>query len=248
MTYTVKHLSALAGVSPRTLHYYDEIGLLKPASYGENGYRYYDETALLRLQQILFFKELEFPLEDIRDILNRPEFDMLHALQAHKTALQEKAARLKRLIDTVDTTILHLKGKTDMNDQQYFEGFSEEKQKQYAEEIRQRYGNRAFEGVTDWNSYTPQQKAAIKAESEAIYRDLAANMDKDPASPEVQQIIARWHQHLRYFYEPTIERLLGLPDLYIEHPDFQATFNRIRPGIPEYMKKAVTVYCQGLKK
>lgn len=247
MSFTVKQISVLAGVSARTLHYYDEIGLLKPASYGENGYRYYGEPDVLRLQQILFFKELDFNLEEIKTIIDSPEFDVLHALQAHKAALQRRLTRINHLINTVDQTILYLKGKQAMSEKQLFEGFSEEKQKQYEQEIRQRYGERAFDGVTDWNSYSPEQKKKIQAEGQAVYRDLVAQMDKGPASPEVQQIIARWHQHLRYFYEPSVERLLGLADLYNDHPDFIANFQKIHPDLPEFLRQAIRVYCKNLK-
>ena len=242
--YTVKELSTLAGISPRTLHYYDQIGILAPTSRDENGYRYYGSDAVLKLQQIRFFKELDFSLEEIRTIIRAPDFNVLQALQVHKSALQQKVKRLESLIQTIDRTILHLKGHLDMQQNELFEGFDEEKQKQYVEEIRQRYGERAFENSIDWNSYTPEQKANIKAEGEAIYRDLAANMNKGYNSPEVQAIITRWHQHLRYFYEPTIERLLGLAELYTEHPDFIATFQKIHPDLPEFLKQAILYYCR----
>ena len=114
MRYTVKQLSDAAGVSPRTLHFYDQIGLLKPDAYGENGYRYYGEAALLRLQQILFFKELDFSLVDIKTTIDRPGFDTLQALRTHRETLQERLVRLSRLIQTVDRTILHIKGELKM--------------------------------------------------------------------------------------------------------------------------------------
>jgi MerR family transcriptional regulator, thiopeptide resistance regulator len=243
MAYTVKQLSKLAGVSIRTLHYYDEIGLLKPSAYGDNGYRYYGDEAVPRLQQILFFKELDFPLVEIRSILSSPDFDLLPALEKHRVSLQRRVARLERLIITIDKTTQHMKGKQEMKQEEYFEGFSEEKQQQYEQEIRQRYGEQALEGVTDWNSYTPDQKARIRAESEKIYRDLVANMDKGYASPEVQAIIARWHQHLRYFYEPSVERLRGLGQMYTEHPDFVATFTRMHPDLPNFLQQAIEYYC-----
>ena len=254
--YTVKQLSDLAGISPRTLHYYDEIGLLKPASHGDNGYRYYGEEALPRLQQILFFKELDFSLDEIRAILAgwempgqpasiaQPGFDVIHALQVHRQALLERVERLNRLIQTIDKTTLHLKGQQTMQKKEYFEGFSEEKQKQYEEDIRRRYGEKAFEGVTDWNSYSPEQKARIIAESQAIYDDLVKVMGKGYSSPEVQQIIARWHQHLRYFYEPSTERLRGLGQLYTEDPEFVAKFRSIHPELPEFLNQAIQYYCK----
>jgi DNA-binding transcriptional MerR regulator len=205
--YTVNQLAKLAGVSPRTLRYYDKIGMLKPSSYGENGYRFYAADALPQLQQILFFRELDFSLEDIREIVSRPDFDRLQALETHRMALSERKRQIDVLIHTIDQTILHLRGKLEMSEKQYFEGFSEEKQKEYEKQIRARYGEHAMDGVRDWNSYTPAQKASIQAESEAIYHDLVANMAQGEASPAVQACIARWHQHLRYFYEPSVERL-----------------------------------------
>jgi DNA-binding transcriptional MerR regulator len=265
MSYTVKQLADLAGVSPRTLHYYDQIGLLQPEKVARNGYRFYDDPAILRLQQILFFKELGFSLEEIRQIMDRPDFNLRRALEQHKTGLLERLERLKRLIATVDQTILNLEGAYPMKKRQYFEAFSEEKQQQYEEEIRQRYGEKAFEGVTDWNSYSAGQKADIQAEAEAIYSDLAKILEEAEekgatqfesashldayqleAIEAAQPVIARWHQHLRYFYEPTVERLRGLGQLYCEHPDFRATFTQIHPALPEFMKLAIETYCEQL--
>jgi MerR family transcriptional regulator, thiopeptide resistance regulator len=248
MVYTIKQLSNLAGVSTRTLRYYDAIGLLKPAAYGGNGYRQYDEAAVLRLQQILFYRELDFSLDDIQDILDRPEFDVLEALQAHKSALQQQIERLHRLIHTVDLTVLNLQGQLPMNEPQLFEGFSEEKQAQYEQEVRERWGD---DPVTEpsfkqWAGYTAAQKKQIMAEGGALYRDLAAAMDQGYASPAVQALIARWHQHLRYFYEPTIDRLRGLGQMYVEHPDFRATFEKLHPDLPEFFRQAITHYCDRL--
>src|SRR5688572_8100776 len=103
--YTVKQLSDLTEVSVRTLHYYDEIGLLHPTKVGANSYRYYDDEALLRLQQILFYREMGLELMQIKEILNSPTFDLLAALRSHRTVLQEKINRLHDLVGTVDTTI-----------------------------------------------------------------------------------------------------------------------------------------------
>ena len=125
MTYTVKKLAQLSGVSIRTLHYYDEIGLLKPTYHGANGYRYYEESELLRLQQILFFRELGFDLKQIEKVLNRGDFDKLKALSSHRQVLEKDLERTRRLIKTIDKTIEHLKGKTKMKDKDIFDGFIE---------------------------------------------------------------------------------------------------------------------------
>ena len=127
-TYTVKQLSSLAGVSVRTLHYSDEIGLLKPSAVGRNSYRYYDDDALFRLQQILFFRELDLDLMQIKAILDDKHFDRVTALQTHRRQLTEKIDRLQALIATVDNTILHLVGEVTMSKKRIFQGFDKEQE------------------------------------------------------------------------------------------------------------------------
>jgi len=249
MMYTVKQVSDLAGVSVRTLHYYDEIALLKPSSVGDNGYRYYDEQAVIRLQQILFFRELDVSLNAIKTILDQPTFDVVDALHTHRQALQDKVKRLNHLIQTVDSTILHLTGEITVSDDQLFAGFTPEEEARYAQEAREQYGAEEVDASYRlWNSYSQQKKDAILAEGGAIYTDLAAAIDQDAASPAVQQIIARWHQHMRHFYEPSIERLRGLGQLYVEHPDFAKNFRALHPDLPEFMRAAITHYCDRLEK
>src|SRR6202166_2660966 len=116
MAYPVKKLSELSGVTIRTLHFYEEIGLLKPAYHGSNGYRYYEEKELLQLQQILFFKELGFSLKQIQKVLGQGDFDKLSALYAHKKSLSQEREKIEQLLKTIDKTIKHLKGKKKMKD------------------------------------------------------------------------------------------------------------------------------------
>jgi DNA-binding transcriptional MerR regulator len=248
--YTVKQLSDLAEVSVRTLHYYDEIALLKPTRVGENGYRYYADDAVYRLQQILFFRELDLSLEEIRTIMEQPGFDLVAALQAHRAGIEAKIRRLEKLITTIDGTIMHLTGEVDMSRKKLFAGFTEEEEKRYAEEARQTWGREAVDAsYRKWNSYTAKQKEQIGIEGMAIYTDLAALIDeqKAPASPEVQAVIARWHQHMRYFYEPTMEGLRGLGDRYVSHPDFARNFREVHPNLPEFMQEAIRHYCDHLE-
>ena len=124
MAYTVKQVAALSGVSVRTLHFYDETGLLKPAHQGANGYRYYEEPQLLRLQQILFYRELGFELKQIKKVLNRPEFENVGALQAHREVLEENISRTRVLLDTIDNTLNHMKGDKEMRSEEMFKGFT----------------------------------------------------------------------------------------------------------------------------
>jgi DNA-binding transcriptional MerR regulator len=246
--YTVKELSDLAGVTVRTLHYYDEIALLKPPTVNDNGYRFYDEAALLRLQQILFYRELGVGLLQIKDILDSPSFDLVTALQSHRDELAQRIERLQHLMNTVDSTIMHLVGEVNVSDDQFFAGF-EEKQKQYEQQAAELWGEASVKASTKlWNSYSPQQKKTIFAEGGQIYTDLVALMRSGGSadSPETVAIMARWHQHLRYFYEPTPEILRGLGQMYNEHPDFIATFRQFHPDLPSYLEQAVIHYCDTL--
>jgi len=124
MAYTVKQVAAMSGVSVRTLHFYDETGLLKPAYHGANGYRFYEEPQLLTLQQILFYRELGFELKEIKRILGRADFEKVAALQSHRKVLQKNLARTRTLIETIDKTIEHLKGTKKMKSEEMFVGFS----------------------------------------------------------------------------------------------------------------------------
>src|SRR6266542_1744768 len=124
MAYTVKQVAAMSGVSVRTLHFYDETGLLKPAYYGTNGYRFYEEPQLLALQQILFYRELGFELKQIKRILGRADFEKVAALQSHREVLQKNLTRTRTLIETIDKTLEHLKGTRKMDSEEMFVGFS----------------------------------------------------------------------------------------------------------------------------
>lgn len=244
-TYTVKQLSKLAGVSIRTLHYYDEIGLLKPDAYGENGYRYYGEEALLRLQQILFFRELDFSLAEIQSILDRPDFDLLQALQVHRKTLRGRIERLEHLVHTVDKTIHHLKGEIEMSNNEYYEGFSEEKQKEYEQYVRQRWGSESYESsARRWNALSAAEKKAYGARGDALIRALVASLEKGYQDPEVQALIGQYRAHLNFFYDVTLEIFEGLGHGYNQHPDFIAFYDAYKPGLAAFMEQAITYYCQ----
>lgn len=248
--YTVKQLSDLAGVSVRTLHYYDEIELLKPTSVGANGYRYYEDDDLLRLQQILFYREIGLELMQIKEILDSPDFDLVSALRSHRHVLQEKIERLQKLVTTVDSTIMHVAGEVKMTKRRLFEAFSDEKQKEYEREARLQWDPKIVnDSVKRWGSYTPAQKQAIGEEGNAVYNDLvdAIEAGKAPTSEEVQAILRRWHNHLRYFYEPNLDILRGLGELYNSHPDFIANFKKIHPNLSEYMREGINQYVDDLE-
>jgi len=246
--YTVKQLSTLAGVTPRTLHHYDQIDLLKPESVGENGYRYYGEKSLLQLQQILFYRELGFSLESIREMLGRPEFQVLDALEEHRESLRGRVRRLERLIQTVDKTIQHLKGEDFMSAKGLFEGFSEEQQEEYAKQAEQMYDPETVrESNRKWKSYSAEKKQAILDEGKQVYLDMIAAMPEGADSPEVQAIVERWQKHMDYFWTPSLDQLVGLATMYGQSPDFKANFDQMHPDLADFMREAVELYVKRLK-
>jgi DNA-binding transcriptional MerR regulator len=241
--FTVKQLSKLAGVTPRTLHHYDNIGLLKPSRIGANGYRYYGEEALLKLQQILFYRELDFPLDDIKKIIGRRDFDVLGALYSHRDSLQKQSSRLNRLLATVDNTIQHIKGEKLMSNNQLFEAFSDEQQAEYENEVMQKYDPATVKAsVKKWRSYTDAEKQRIGSEGNAIYMDFVNVISKGAESPVAQACVERWRQHIEYFWIPKDEQLLGLAKGYNDDSRFKANFDKIHPRLAEFILEAVIVY------
>lgn len=250
MAYTVKKVADMARVSVRTLHHYDKIGLLRPAAVGRNGYRLYDDADLERLQLVLFFRELEFSLEEIGRILANPNFDKAEALRTHRKLLLAKRARLDRIIAAVERTLAAEARGEKMTEENMFEGFDDEKIKEYTEEARQRWGGtEAFEeSVRRTNRYGKADWAAIGAESGAINQAMVALMGRDPADPEVQATIGRWFKLIdERFYTVTPEIFRGLGDGYVQDPRFTAYYDQYKPGLAEFMRAAMHVYADAME-
>lgn len=242
MVYTVKQLARLTGVSVRTLHHYDEIGLFAPTVVGANGYRYYDEPSVLRLQSILFYRELDFPLAAIKALVNRPDFDVLAALREQRAALEARQGRLHRLIATIDATIVHLKENT-MSTRQLFADLSPAEERRLGDEAARRWDPKIVRASQKkYAAYSAAQKQRIKDEGNAVYRDLAAALAEGPAADITQAGIARWHRHMEYFWSPNDEQLLGLADLYNDDPRFRQNFDGFDPHLAPFMREAVKVY------
>ncbi len=241
--YTVKQLSSLAGISPRTLHYYDEIGLLKPESVGANGYRYYGDDSLLLLQQILFYRELDLPLERIKQIVGRKDFDARAALEDHRAALTKRRERLDRLIHTVDDTLQHLKGQKTMSQKQLFAAFTDEEQEKYAREAEQMYDPQTVrDSNKKWKAYSAEQKQKILDEGNAVYLEIVSAIPKGAGSAEAQAGVERWRKHMDYFWTPSLDQLAGLADLYNDDPRFKANFDKIDARLAAFMREAVKIY------
>ena len=246
MTYTINEIAKMAGVSTRTLRYYDQIKLLEPAGIAKNGYRYYDRGNLLTLQQILFFRELEIPLKEIQRIMSQPNFNLAEALAHHREALRQRQNRTERLIHTIDQTLcaINRKEKNTMTDKDYFAGFDHS---EYEEEARQRWGKTSMyiESQKKWNSYSAEQKEAIKAESRRLtVRMVGKNANTTPDDPDVQAAIGEYLAYLnRYFYTCDADYLRGLADMWVTDPRFAANYERVRKGGAAFVREAVHFYC-----
>ncbi|MCC7432787.1 MerR family transcriptional regulator [Candidatus Peregrinibacteria bacterium] len=246
MNYTVQQLADLAGVSVRTLHHYDQIDLLKPQRLESNGYRSYGEKELLKLQQILFFRELEFPLEEIAKIIEAPGFDMRAALADQRKLIELKKKRLTGLINTIDKTLDKLNQKDTMEDQELYGNFDSEEMDKYAAEAKQRWGN------TDAYKQSQERvkkmgKAGLKKAmeaGEALCRELAAVMDLDPTDDKVQALIARHYDGLRNFYEPNLEIYRGLAEMYVADVRFTAYYEKFAPGLATFLSRGMMIYCE----
>jgi DNA-binding transcriptional MerR regulator len=247
MTYTVQQLAMLAGVSVRTLHHYDEIGLLVPARTQSNGYRQYGEEELLRLQQIMFFREIEISLQDITLILDNPKFDTLAALADHRSLIESKRRRMGDLIRTIDKTINKIQKEKNMEDKDLYEGFSKEESEAYAKEAKERWGNtEAYKQSQErYGKMTDDEKRAIQEAGDLLLKEIVLNMDKGADSDEVQALIARHYDGLRAFYEPGLEMYRGLGSMYVDDSRFAAFFEKYHPDLPMFMRGAMHAYCDG---
>jgi DNA-binding transcriptional MerR regulator len=240
--YSIKELADLAGVTTRTLRYYDQVGLLPPTEIGNNGYRYYDRESLIRLQQILFYRELDLPLKEIGIILGEPDFAVLEALEDHQVAIQRKIVQYKKLLGTVQKTINSLKGVEKMSDHEYFEGFDE---KLYEKEARERWDGPQFEeSQRNWSSFSKKKQAAIKIEGgEITQRMVTEDPDAKPDHPSVQQAVADYHRYInQYFYSCDTEHLRLLADMWVEDPRFKENYERIREGGAAFVREAVHIF------
>ncbi len=248
MSYTVQQLSNISGVTVRTLHHYDEIGLLLPSRRKGNGYRFYEEKDLLKLQQIMFFKELDFPLPDIKKIINDPKFDQEKALREHKNLIELKQKRLKGLVMTIDKTIKKLKKETTMQDEELYKEFKEHEEK-YKDEVKERWGNTdAYKQSNErMAKMSKEDKIALKKNADIWMKNFVENMKYGPTSPEVQKLIDEHYNSLRTFYEPNLELYRGLANMYVDDARFTGFYEKYAKGLAEFMKEAMLYYCDNRK-
>ena len=238
----------MAGLSARALHHYDAIGLLSPAERSSSGYRLYGAEELLRLQQVILYRELGLGLDGIRRILDEPGFDRIGALEAQARLLRAKAERLARLALTVDRTVGRLKGEISLSDEELYEGFAKDEVESIKREAEERWG--ATEAYAESRRRTTRMSgedwARVKAEGAAVDEEAARAMREgaEPGSPRVRAVMARKLEHLRSFYEPSMEMFGGLGRLYEEDERFRRHYEDIAPGLASFMRKAMESFAR----
>ena len=248
----MSEVAKLSGVSVRTLHHYDEVGLLKPAAVGANGYRYYGKDELLRLQQVLFHRELGFSLEEIAAVLDAKDFDRAAALRDHRAKLTAETRRYRRLIRTIDETLAALEGETKMDEKGIYAGFDVDPEKQAAREARlvERFGEGVRPAIAKSHELMAKTSKADfqarKAEQDAIEAQLVAALGSGaPAdSAAVQGLMRRHHAWVASWWgvAPDQPRFSLLGQMYVDDPEFHARYEAVAPGLPEYLAAAMKVF------
>lgn len=247
--YTVNQLAKIAGVSARTLRYYDQIGLLKPARVTEAGYRIYGPREVDRLQQIPFYRELGVRLETIREIVADPGFDELDALREHYRLLVQQRARLDKLIATLAKTIRHREEGAPMRDEEKFQGFKQkliqENEAKYGEEARKRFGDQSVDASNaKLMGLSQQEFEAMTALSEEIMALLKeAHASGDPASPPARKLAEKHKEWLTYMWpEYSEEAHAHLAEMYVADERFTAYYDQAVEGGTEFLRDAILSY------
>lgn len=251
MEYTISKLAKLAGVSTRTLRYYDEINLLRPARINHSGYRIYGQEEIDRLQQIRFFRELDVDLVTIVSIMNDPQFDKTNALQQHYAQLVNKRSHIDKLIHTLEKTIAHERGEYLMTNEEKFNAFKEkmiqENEDQYGVEIRQKYGEQTIEASNaKLRGMTEKEYADMKTLEKEIFQLIKqALVLNDPHSDVAQEAAAKHKEWLMYSWSSySKEAHAGLAEIYVADERFQAYYEKIGKGATELLHNAILIFLE----
>lgn len=252
MEYSSNTLSKMSGISTRTLRYYDEIDLLKPMRVASSGYRIYGQSEVDRLQQILFYREMGFALEDIKRLLSNLDFDKERSFESHLAELHKQRERIDTLINNVTKSIAAMKGEIIMSDKEKFEGFKQalidENEQKYGDEIRGKYGdevidesNAKLKGLTQ-AQYDEGERLRLEIEKTLKY----AFETGDPAGELAQRACDLHRQWLCVFYPKyNKEYHKGLAEMYVADERFRENYDKIAIGCAEFLHDAINIYCKG---
>jgi MerR family transcriptional regulator, thiopeptide resistance regulator len=241
--YSVGKVAVLSGVTIRTLHHYDEIGLLSPGGRSDVGYRVYGEADLERLQRILFYRELGFTLKEISTIIEDPNTDAMGHLRRQRELLVERIERLGSMVDAIDYEMEARTMDINLTPEERFEVFGEFRPEEHAEEAEQRWGETdAYkESNRRVSKYTKEDWLKIKAEAEEVQNRLAATFEAGlpPESEEAMAAVEAHRQHIsRWFYDCGYDMHRGLTEMYLSDERFRSNYDKQAPGLALYIKEA----------
>jgi DNA-binding transcriptional MerR regulator len=249
MAMKVKEVAELVGISIRTLHHYDQIGLLTPMEITDSGYRLYSKENLETLQQILFFKELGFTLKEIKKMMNSPTFNRQEALILQRKMLIEKRNKFDKMLETIDKTIKHMEGEIQMTNEERFEGIKFEFN-QFEEEARRLWGNQSVDRANaKLKGMSEDEQKDLSNRWDMIFNKLACLRDQSPESQEVQVTIKEWYDFLnKNFSKYSLDAFNGLGQLYICDERFTKNIDRYGEGLAKFMSEAMKVFTNNQKR
>jgi len=243
MVYSISEISNLAGISVRTLHFYDNEGLLVPQRNPQNGYREYSHHHLITLQQILIYREMDFSIAQIKTLLTKQNDDLLHCLTKQKHQLKQKVKHINFLIEKIEVSMNTL-DKQRINDTLY-EGIDKTKAEQWEHKARNQYTNskidQSYQRLSKLNSH---QLQSIKEEGEQIAVELARHLTSPIDSDVIQNIVARHHHWIENFYSAPYETYAGLADMYLASDEFTHYYDKHKKGTTEHLAQAMHVYAK----
>ncbi len=242
--FSVNRLAKMANVSVRTLHYYDEIGLLKPSLRSESNYRYYGREELLRLQQILLYRELDLSLSKIAEILDEENFDPAAALKEHHRELKKRRTRLDELMLTVEKTIQQLKTNNTMNYEELYKGFSKEQAEAYQKEALDRWGDKVTQSHGRLMAMSKKDWELLKQRGENIARELANHLHLPPDEKRVQQLVQQHYELMSLHFEVTPEIYSNMGNMYVEDARFKAYYDKYDEKLAPFLRDAIQVFCK----
>jgi DNA-binding transcriptional MerR regulator len=251
MEYTIQKLAGLAGVSSRTLRYYDEVGLLSPARVNSSGYRIYGKKEVDRLQQILFYREMGVPLGEIGRILSSDSFDELSSLQQHLAGLQARKQQLELLVANVERTIRERKGEILMSDKEKFEGFLQkmvdDNEKKYGENIREKYGEEKVKQSNErLRNMTQEEYDNLEKLTQELNEALKLAVEQGDPGSELAQKACELHKRwlCQYWETYSKEAHKGITQMYVDDPRFAVYYDNIYPGSAVFLRDAVAIFCE----
>ncbi len=245
MRKSISEMAKLSGVSVRTLHYYDEIGLLAPSEIvADTGYRYYNEKSMEQLQQILFYRELDFPLKDIEKIMTASEYNKEDALLKQRELLKLKRKRLDKLIHLLDAS---LKGETTMSFEEFETKEIDTAKAAYVREVKERWGNTdAYaQSRKKTSGYSKEDWKKVSEGMDELLKRFSEQIGNDPASDSIQKLVIEWQNYINdTYYDCTKEILAGLGQMYVADERFTKNMDKFGVGTTQLISDAIAIYCK----